>query len=101
MDLEQTPTTLGKILKQKYFFLAVTVISIFIFIVSWGLSFLKIKGTSIKLLSPLGFSFVRKPQNPLYEKILSSKTTDGNYPASIYFPINQNPIYEEDLRLEL
>lgn len=99
MDLTQTPTVFGKILNKKYYFLAVVVISILVIIVGWGLSFLKIKGTNIKLLSPLGFSFVRKPQNPLYEKILSSKTTDGNYPTSIYFPINQNPIYEEDLRL--
>ena len=98
MEVDAKPTILGKIFSLRKYYILGLLLGLFVIVVIWFFSEFKIKSDDFTIVTPLGFSFIKKTQNPLYEKILSTSTTD-DYPRSKYFPFNLSPKYEDDLHL--
>lgn len=97
-EVDAIPTIPGKIFSLRKYFILGLLLGLFVIVIIWMVSEFKINSDDLSIITPLGLSFMQKPQNPLYENILSVKTTD-NYPGSKYLPINLSPQYEDDLHL--
>ncbi len=98
MEVDTKPTILGIIVNLRKYFILGLILGLFVIVIFWLASEFKIKSSDLSIVTPLGISFIKKPQNLLFEKVLSTKTTD-NYPRSKYFPFNLSPKYEDDLHL--
>lgn len=100
MQIEQKPTLLSKILKSKILILYFAGI---IFLLSGILLYFELKlkkDDGFFLLNPVAEDVFRKVSDPLFEHVLSSKTTD-NYPPNSYFPINLQPLYQDNIDIDV
>lgn len=96
MEVEVNPTILGRflnILGNKFTFLTLLFLILSItsfFLMSDAFAFNR---NLTEMLSPLGIGKQQDTADPLYEKVMKTKTLD-NFPPNEFFPLNTTPKYQ-------